>query len=117
MIFDYICTYQLIDDLEESNILYQMQFLQAFDLNNYDNDIINSIQNSLYEKYKDNIEIKEFIKLIKKKIKNDKLKNIIYFNILFSYDYFYIFHNCLRELEKNKKISETNYNILINKIQ
>ena len=56
---DFICTYQKIDDSDDSNdsndstILYQIQFLQAFDLLEFNDNIINKITESLYERYKD----------------------------------------------------------------
>ena len=37
---DFICTYQNIDDFYETTILYQIQLLQAFDLLEFNDNII-----------------------------------------------------------------------------
>jgi len=37
--------------------------------------------------------------------------------LLFSYDYFYLFHNCLIDLFMNGDIKDENYNMLIQKIE
>lgn len=37
--------------------------------------------------------------------------------LLFSYDYFYLFHNCLINLFMNGDIEDKNYNMLIQKIE
>jgi hypothetical protein len=37
--------------------------------------------------------------------------------LLCSYDYFYLFHDCLIELINNKSISENTFNLLIDKIK
>ena len=46
---NFLCTYHLFkDDDELSNLCYQQQFLQAFDLDNYNNQIIETTINNLY---------------------------------------------------------------------
>jgi len=51
---------------------------------------------------------------------NLKIKHNLFFDnnllfiILFSYDYFYIFFSCLKDLETNDYIINENYNKLIN---
>lgn len=115
MIFDFICTYQLFNDFEDSNILYKIQLLQAFNLKDFDENIIDNEQKILYDKYCNLTTIKNIIGKIKLKHKLEYIENeYIIFKILFSYDYFYIFLSCLRELEYNKIINENTYNKLIN---
>ena len=38
---DFVCTYKLLKNQEDSLVLYQLQFLQAFNLNVWTDDIIN----------------------------------------------------------------------------
>ena len=54
------CTYSLIDNTEESNILYNIQFLQFFDINVYDVEIIDKKIRILYE-FLDNLNEKSEI--------------------------------------------------------
>ena len=51
---DFICTYQYIKE-DDSEIIYRSQLLQAFGLENFEEEKINSITEELYEKYKNNI--------------------------------------------------------------
>ena len=44
---NFICTYDKHDD-DINNNIYQAQLLQAFNLNEYDDDIINNKINKLY---------------------------------------------------------------------
>tara|TARA_B100000902_G_C27313367_1_gene919764 strand:- start:3060 stop:3446 length:387 start_codon:yes stop_codon:yes gene_type:complete len=119
-IYDYsfLCTYQHMKNKETSNLCYQVQFLQAFQMAEYESEQIENVTTSLYEELKDDF---SFITLVSK-LKNTMEKNINcigFFNgteekslknsdifcFVFCYEYFYKFH---REysLYKNKK----NYN-------
>ena len=60
---DFVCTYQHIEELDEAELLYRTQLLQAFGLVRILMKIkINNITEQLYEKYKDNIYIDKMIK-------------------------------------------------------
>lgn len=120
MILDFICTYHMIDDNEESNILYKIQILQAFNLSELDTFHEEKIQNEikeLFNKYKNYKQLENIIDMVKKKHNLLLIKDNIIFIILFSYDYFYIFLSCLRDLENNNIISDKNYNKLIDIIK
>jgi len=114
MIFDFICTYHMFDDKEESNLLYQIQLLQAFDLKDFDENKIIEEQNIIFEKWNQHKQIYNLILLLKEKYKLYSNDDNIIFQLLFSYDYFYIFLACLRELYYNNQIQDNNYNKLIN---
>ena len=60
---DFICTYKLIEKESESEHLYRIQFLQAFQSENWNDDIINDKMKDLYENIKDNTNIKDIINL------------------------------------------------------
>ena len=115
-IADYICTYNLIDEYKSSLWLYQIQILQAFNLEQFDDDKINSITEQLYEKYKDNTYISTIIQkslLFSQPDTIDK-DNLTKFRICFSYNTFYLIHSILCSLINNIKINEINYNKLLN---
>ena len=49
---DFMCTYNLIEDYNDSFILYQVQLLLSFNTRIFDDEKINYITEQLYEKYK-----------------------------------------------------------------
>ena len=59
----FLCTYQDIEDKNESDLCYKIQFLQAFNIDDYDSKKIEIITEKLYEELKN---IDSFIKLLKK---------------------------------------------------
>ena len=124
---DFLCTYHLIDDPDDSDNLFRLQFLQAF---NYDTNqleqpleeyftTISLITNELYDLYKNNELIKKLIEKIK--ISNSNYNNekdeFIIFQLCFSYSYFYIIHKILVSLINNtNNTNNTNNNQEILKI-
>ena len=109
------CTYQHILDLTDSELLYQIQFLQAFNLEVFDEDTINKISEELYKKYKNNKYIIAIIKSDIMKINNIIQDDLLQFRMYFGYGTFYLFHKLLCNLINNKLIDEENYNKLIGK--
>lgn len=100
---DFICTYHLMEDYNDSLELYRVQLLQTFNLDIFDDKIISEKIDNLYSKLKDNLEIKQILnKLYKLEKSNiDLLQSMstednyhIAFQLLFGYDYYYIFHKC-----------------------
>lgn len=123
---DFICTYKRLEDVEESNDLFRSQYLQAFDSENFDMDHINNVCDDLFNL----MTIKEADKLNKilatlyeiyaKQLIPFSFKknytNQFIFQILFSYDFFDLFHLCLIDLINNNKISDSCYNNLLETI-
>ena len=113
---DFICTYNLINVYQDSLILYQYQLLQAFNIKNYDDDIINSVTEKLFEKFKSN---KYIIQLINSSSinENDFFINddLSKFRSYFGYDTFYAFHKLLNDLLNLKYVDQVNFNLLLNK--
>lgn len=123
---DFICTYKLMDD-EFTDDLYQIQILQAFNLEKWDNNVINNLCFELYtlltksdtifrdiiKRAKQNLNIKNvYDSVIKNGIEDD---DKIIFALLFTYDYFDLFHKCICEYFRNGVISlKTLENIMIN---
>ena len=94
------CTYSLIDKTQESNILYNIQFLQFFNINKYDVEIIDKKFRILYE-FLDNLNEKSEIisiyetlyvnnsNIIDMFLSMDNTNNKYYYalNLLISYQY------------------------------
>lgn len=112
---DFTCTYQRIQDPDESELLYKIQLLQAFGLDEFDETIINNTTEQLYEKYKDNKYIVGIISADIMEINKIFLDKATQFRIYFGYETFHMFHNLLCTIIKNVSTNDINYNKLINK--
>lgn len=108
----FICTYKKFHDEYNSNLCYQIQLLQAFNMNKYDEYILQKNIENLYIFLRDDVNIIKICELLKKKYTNlsflntqsHDLENLIFFQILFSYDYFDLFHKQL--IDYFKKIHD-----------
>lgn len=108
------CTYNLIeDDAEESDDLYRCQFLQAFCLEDWNSIKINNTMEYVFLILAQTTEGKEIIKLAQQKYNMDD-DGVTPF--LFSYDNFYLFHDCLIEIISKKKIEPPTFEAMINKL-
>lgn len=122
---DFICTYKLMDD-EFTDDLYQIQILQAFNLEKWDDNVIN---NQCFELYtlltKSDTIFRDIIERAKKNIDitniydsvidhDDEEDDKIIFALLFTYDYFDLFHKCICDYMRNGKVSfQTLENLMI----
>jgi hypothetical protein len=95
---NHIFTYKLIteDNEEEKGLkemLYKIQLLQLFGLDELDEDVMNDKSNSLYENIKNESFVKELLLMHPYKVglTHDELL----FRTMFSYDYLDLFHRCL----------------------
>ena len=113
-----VLTYKMFKDDNDSNLCYQIQLLQVFNMLKYDDFILQKNIESIYELLK-NIEIINTILLIiseKMKIyelfdiENDN--KIVIFQLLFSYNYFETFHKCfinyINDFKKNNTLNKNN---------
>ena len=114
---NFLCTYHLLDDLEESDILYKIQFFQAFKIDEKmekdlisakimasDDEIfsyINCITGELFEKYKDNEKVKLLMETYKSE--NNLYNEELLFSQLFSYDTFFIMHKIISQKDLSIK--------------
>ena len=112
----FLCTYKSFAEEKDCLLCYQIQLLQAFNMNKYDEFIINNNIEKTYLYLRDNEEIKKIINILSTKhgeillmCENNKdLENIVLFQLVFSFDYFEIFHKCLvnflrSEIESREK--------------
>ena len=123
--YDFLCTYHLIENNENlSNICYQKQLLQVFKLNNYDSQKIDNNIIKLFDILRDDKEILEIIDILSSKLtifqflkqNNEKLDNSFIFQMLFAYEYFYLFHNSFIHYKTNKSLNKSSFLKLKNHI-
>ena len=58
---DFICTYKMMDDDDDRNLMYQIQLLQAFGMQKFDEGEISEKTLQLYHTLKDCDEVKEIL--------------------------------------------------------
>ena len=113
-----ICTYNTPEVfLEEDNIsenekafirdvIYRQELLDILEIEEYDETLVNTAVNELYEKVKENTFLKECMIQVSKKFMNNDTKFGLM--ILYSYDYMYITHICVSEFLDKGKITDIN---------
>jgi len=102
------CTYNLIEDEEESEMLYKVQYLQAFKLDEWDGTKINKGLNYITKLFKENDKGKQILKKMRDKLGlNSNNDTEVLF--LFTYNYFYATHDCIIDLIKISDISEERF--------
>ena len=118
---DFICTYKKHDEEDQEDI-YRDQFLQAFNLNTWDDEKIENTTKELYDKIKDSNDLDDIINKIKQSNKFSQIISFIgnnnsdIFKILFMFDLFDLSHNCFRDILTNKIMSQNNKTIIMNNI-
>ena len=106
----FLCTYKLHTDDDDRNLCYQLQLLQALNIDSYDSIILTSNIDKIGLFLQNNTELEAILLLLKEKYKDTNIAYMIdehnsnaLFQLLFSYDYFDIFHKCLCKYINDKK--------------
>ena len=112
---EFLCTYKLHTDDDDRNLCYQLQLLQALKITNYYSIILTSNIDKIILFLQNNIELEAILLLLKEKYKDtnisfliDKHNKCALFQLLFSYEYFDIFHKCLCKYVNDKKNDKKN---------
>lgn len=98
--------------------LYRQEMLNIFNLEEFDEAIINEKTHMLYEKIKD---VKEFVVCMEYVLQkmnmpfSNELEREVGLYILLSYDYLYLFHLSVCEFLRNGKIENTPLELFIRK--
>ena len=114
---DFSCNYKLNDSDEE----YKLEFLKAFQLDDWDEDKVKEKMDNIFNMIKN----ESFLKIMVNKIKsvpqygfiinlNKKEEEEIAFRMLFCFDYFSLMHECIVDFIKNKKWDVKILNNLLN---
>ena len=133
--YDFLTTYKMLKNEEDSNLCYQIQLLQALNMQKYDDYIMQENIKKIYYFMRENNELKNIYKFLSKKntqfeiikeiILNDKtnnespqdILNLFFFQLLFSYDYFYLMHKCMTKYLNNLLKNENNKESLQESLQ
>ena len=110
---DINCIYSSITDVEESNDKYREELLKIFCLKEYDDDKIQKETDRLFKMMWSDRENKEDLNTLFKVVRENNtwpidLNDYMCFIILFSYDYFYLFNDCIKDFMIDKEISKEN---------
>jgi len=121
---DFICTYKLMDSPEDQEMMYKIQLLQAFDLEEWDDEKVHTILEELYneiigvpslqvilDKISKVEALQPIIEMTPHKTKSEK--DQVLFSLLFQYEYFDLFHNCVIDFTQQCVIKENTLQKLI----
>lgn len=110
---DIVCTYRDFSNNYYSNLCYQIQILQIFNMIKYDDFILNKNIEAIYLILKNDEMILNTLKVFESKYSEIAMMSglvgnkYLLFQLLFSYDYFDNFHKCfskyLKSLRENKE--------------
>lgn len=92
-----------------STNLYRSEFLEAFNLQEYKDDVIDQQFYILYKFFKDDERLKPLYKKLASKIMSEDEE--IGFVFLFSYDYFFLMHLCICDFLEMGEIQNDNEHI------
>lgn len=87
---------------EIRNSLYQANFLESFNLNEFNEEIVNDELNRLYNLLLNDDRFKECMKILANSCMSEDL--YVGLMILFSYDYFFLTHTCICEYLQNNNM-------------
>lgn len=121
--YDLVPTYKMIQDTDDQDMLFRIQFLQAFGITDdeYHPEIVSAVIDDLYERFRENPGIREIIQLhplfqsgasgasgaetdAPQPIKEDNSEMI--FCMMFSFQLFDLFHGCLRHAKHKEDIPQ-----------
>ena len=103
--FSHNITYNHVPQ-NKQNQQYQEDILKCFNIETYDFNTIGKIQDEIYELYKDNENFKKLLEFFKdnQRIIPAKLPLQNCFTLLFQFEYFFMLHNCLIDLNNLNNI-------------
>jgi hypothetical protein len=108
--------FKMDDDDDLSHICYQNQLIQIFNINNFDEKKVCKIVEQIYDFFKHFNCIKDLIDLIKEQYISSSIAllanndDFIFFQLLFSYDYFHEFHNYFSHILNNFNFTNNSNN-------
>jgi hypothetical protein len=94
-------------DEETQDIIYRYDYLSAFNLKEYDSDIIMKTLEEVYEKLKCDKDFVEILEAHPRFVHNKKNYEFV-MQLMFSFDTFDLFHSCLVYLLYKHRLDESN---------
>jgi hypothetical protein len=114
----FICTYIAVDDIEEADALYRSQFLQAFNLTEWNQDKVSKEMEDLYKIMMQCDWLMEEMRrlLVTQPLLAYVRKDDMLFTLLFQFDIFWATHRCICDYNKNNCITDKSKQYLKNVI-
>jgi len=108
--YDLVLTYKMIEDTDDQDTLFRIQFLQAFGISDaeYHPEIVSAVIDDLYERFRENPGIREILEshpLAGSGAGGDNSEMI--FCMMFSFQIFDLFHTCMRHAKYDEEIPQT----------
>ena len=114
--YDLVLTYKMIEDADDQDTLFRIQFLQAFGITDdeYHPEIVSAVIDELYERFRENPGIREILashplagpgnagNAAGSGVGTDNSEMI--FCMMFSFQLFDLFHKCLRHAKHREEI-------------
>tara|TARA_Y100000389_G_scaffold126206_1_gene123569 strand:+ start:650 stop:1012 length:363 start_codon:yes stop_codon:yes gene_type:complete len=114
--YNYNVSYKHLDG-NASDTAYRKAFLTVNNATDWSTDTIGSVQDDIYEKFKNNEKFKNILTKAKEIYQKNipiEMDNPMVLVLLFEYNTFECFHKCLKDLFNNKDISNENFNEMLN---
>ena len=123
---DFFCTYKLMDEVEDQEKMYCIQLLQAFGLEDWDDDTVNASLLELYTEMQEDANLQAILLKVSNEESLQLLinmanaethsaldKQMILFNLLFQYDTFDLIHRCIIDFRINGLIRDKSLEALL----
>ena len=114
--YNYNVSYKHLDG-NASDTAYRKAFLTVNNATDWSTDTIGSVQDDIYEKFKNNEKFKNILTKAKEIYQKNipiEMDNPMVLVLLFEYNTFECFHKCLKDLFNNKDISNENFTEMLN---
>ncbi len=105
-----------MDTSEDQEMMYKIQLLQAFALEEWDDLAVQATVDELYKEMRSDPSLAIILDKVSKvaalqslfemTLQTDKNKDSLYFSLLFQYEYFDLFHNCVIDFKHRGGIRE-----------
>ena len=113
--YDLVLTYKMIEDADDQDTLFRIQFLQAFGITDdeYHPEIVSAVIDDLYERFRENPGIREILashplagpgNAAGSGVGTDNSEMI--FCMMFSFQIFDLFHTCMRHAKHGEDIPQ-----------
>jgi hypothetical protein len=116
--YDLVLTYKMIEDTDDQDTLFRIQFLQAFGITDdeYHPEIVSAVIDDLYERFRENPGIREI--LASHPLSGSGTgggsgtaaggdNSEMIFCMMFSFQIFDLFHTCMRHAKHNEEVPQT----------
>ena len=114
--YDLVLTYKMIEDTDDQDTLFRIQFLQAFGISDdeYHPEIVSAVIDDLYERFRENPGIREILAghplaggaLGSEGGAGGADNSEMIFCMMFSFQIFDLFHTCMRHAKHGEEVPQ-----------